>query len=91
MNPDRGIWEDENYCWVVLCKNHWYHVRENFLFRHRIILGRTDAVSPPPKLHAPFSVKCDTCEREYLYDPSDLLRYEAELPDSFTPHLLFHE
>jgi hypothetical protein len=30
------MWEDANYCWVVLCKNYWFHVRQNFFFRHRI-------------------------------------------------------
>lgn len=30
------MWEDANYCWIVLCKNHWFHVRQNFFFRHRI-------------------------------------------------------
>ena len=42
------MWEDANYCWVVLCKNHWFHIRQNIFFRHRIPLGQTHAVTPLP-------------------------------------------
>src|SRR5947207_1812117 len=31
-----GMWEDSRYCWVVICKNHWFHVRQNIFFGHRI-------------------------------------------------------
>jgi hypothetical protein len=87
--PQHGFWEDNNYCWVVLCKNHWFHMKQNVFYRHRIIIGETDAVSPPPALQGPFSVRCDSCGREYQYKPSDVLRSEAELPEGFKPHPLF--
>ncbi len=25
----KEMWVDSHYCWVVLCKNHWYHVPKN--------------------------------------------------------------
>jgi len=87
--PQPGYWEDRSYCWVVLCKNHWFHLRQNWFYRYRIALGETDAISPPPTLEGKFPVKCDSCGREYFYKPSDVLRYEAELPKSFKPHPLF--
>src|SRR5258708_38961019 len=34
-------------------------------------------------------VRCDECHKEYRYKPSDLLRFEQELPESFSPHPLF--
>ena len=34
------MWKDANYCWVVLCKNHWFHVRKNLFFRHKIPLAQ---------------------------------------------------
>ena len=83
------MWDDINYCWVVLCKNHWFHMRKNLFFRHRIPLGETDAVSPPPSLHAGFKVRCDACRKEYEYEPSDLLRHEVKPEETFTPHPLF--
>jgi hypothetical protein len=83
------MWEDSNYCWVVLCKNRWFHFRQALLTSHRIPLGETDAVMPLPPLDGRFSVRCDDCGKEYLYIPSDVRRYEQELPESFTPHPLF--
>ncbi len=87
--PQQGPWEDRSYCWVVLCKNHSFHKQQNVFYRHRIVLGETDAFSPPPTLKGRFSVRCDSCGREYLYEPSEVLRYETELPESFVPHALF--
>ena len=87
--PQHGPWDDPSYCWVVLCKNRWFHMRQNMFYRYRILIGETDAVSPPPALHAPFSVTCDNCGREYHYKPSEVLRYEAEVPKAFKPHPLF--
>ena len=83
------MWEDSNYCWVVLCKNTWFHFRQSLFSSHRIPLGETDAVMSPPALDGPFRVRCDECGKEYLYKPSDLRRHEQELPESFTPHPLF--
>src|ERR1700687_2899426 len=83
------MWEDDNYCWVVLCKNNWYHLRNNLFFKHKIPLGQTDVYMPLPDLKSSFRVKCDECHKEYLYKPSEVLRYYQGLPMSFTPHPLF--
>lgn len=85
------MWEDANYCWVVLCKNHWFHMRQSFLVRHRIPLAETDAVTPPPRLPQHFTVRCDECRKTYSYKPKDVMRSELEVPVSFTPHPLFRE
>jgi hypothetical protein len=73
------MWEDANYCWVVLCKNHWFHIRQNIFFRHRIPLGKH------------FTVRCDAYGKRYTYKPKDVRRLELELPESFKPHPLFRE
>jgi hypothetical protein len=83
------MWEDSNYCWVVLCKNHWFHLMKNFLFKHRIPLGYADAYMSVPSLKGHFSVKCDVCGAVNSYEPSEVMRVEQDLPDSFTPHPLF--
>jgi hypothetical protein len=83
------MWEDANYCWVVLCKNHWSH--KNIFFRHRIPLGQTDAVTPLPPLGKHFTVLCDECRKAYTYEPKDVRKVELELPESFEPHPLFRE
>jgi len=87
----KEMWVDSHYCWVVLCKNHWFHLRQNLFFRHRIPLAETDPVAPRPFLEGRFAVRCDDCRKEYSYKPSDVLKYEQELPDSFTPHPLFRD
>jgi hypothetical protein len=83
------MWEDTHYCWMVICKNHWYHLRQNIFYGHKIPLGETDVYAPPPALKSSFSVRCDDCRKEYLYKPSEVVRHEQELPKSFTPHPLF--
>jgi len=83
------MWEDNHYCWVVLCKNYWFHLRQNLFFGHKIPLGEADAISPCPVLHGPFTVRCDECGKEYLYKASEVRRFDQELPESFTPHPLF--
>jgi hypothetical protein len=85
----KDMWVDSHYCWVVLCKNHWFHIRQNLFFRHRIPLAETDPLAPRPSLDGHFRVRCDDCSKEYFYKPSDVLRFEQELPESFTPHPLF--
>ena len=85
------MWEDASYCWVVLCKNHWFHMRQNFFFRHKIPLAETDAVTPLPPLGKHFTVRCDDCRKTYRYKPTDVRRVELELPASFKPHPLFQE
>src|SRR6202049_1706560 len=83
------MWEDNSSCWVVICKNNWFHNRLNLFFKHQIPLGETDVYAPPPALQGNFTVRCDECHKEYLYKPSDVLRHDQELPVSFTPHPLF--
>jgi len=85
------MWEDPNYCWIVLCKNHWFHMRQSFLVRHRIPFAETDAFASPPPLPKHFTVRCDQCRKTYTYKPKDVLRSELELPKSFKPHRLFQE
>jgi hypothetical protein len=85
------MWEDSSYCWVVICKNHLYHIPRNFIYRHKIPLGETDGVASRPPLNGPFRVRCDMCRKEYVYKPSDVTRIERELPASFVPHPLFHD
>jgi hypothetical protein len=87
----KEMWVDSHYCWVVLCKNHWFHLRQNLFYRHRIPLAETDPVAPRPSLEGRFRVQCDDCRKEYLYKPSEVLKYEQELSDSFSPHPLFRD
>jgi hypothetical protein len=91
QKPPHTAWEDSSYCWVVVCKNHWFHRRPNIFHVHRIPLGETDAVTPRPKIGRPFLVRCDDCRTQYAYKPSEVLRYEQEVPESFAPHPLFRE
>ena len=85
-----GIMEfSKQYYWVVLCKNHLFHNRQNRSSGHQILLGETDEVLSPPRLGVPFKVKCDDCDKEYSYLPSEVLRSEAEPPPFFVAHPLF--
>src|SRR5437879_2527073 len=84
------MWEDSHYFWVVLCKNHWFHLRKNLYFRHRIPLAETDAIAPRP-VDCHFRVRCDECGKEYVYEPSEVLRSNQGPPELFTPHPLFRE
>jgi hypothetical protein len=88
MESTAGAWQDIHYCWVVLCKNYWFHMQQNLFFRHRIPLAYTDPFSPVPDLEGPFEVRCDDCGKTYVYKPSDVRRYEGEVP-KFTTHPLF--
>jgi hypothetical protein len=83
------VWEDSRYCWVVFCKNHWFHFRQALFSSQRIPLGETDAVMPPPALSGRFRVRCDVCGKQYFYRPSEVRKYEQELPEPFAPHPLF--
>jgi hypothetical protein len=83
------MWEDYSYCWVVMCKNHWFHSRQNLYSKHKIPLAETDFYAPPPALKSSFLVKCDECHKEYIYKPSEVSRHDQELPASFIPHPLF--
>ena len=81
-------WQDIHYAWVVLCKNYFFHMRQNLFFRHRIPLAYTDPFSPVPHLKGSFKAACDDCHRTYVYRPSEVRRYEGELP-RFKTHPLF--
>ncbi len=83
------MWEDTSYCWVVVCKNHWFHRTQNLFFGHKIPLGETDPYEPPPSLDGRFAVRCDDCGKEYLYKPDEVRRFQQELPESFSAHPLF--
>ena len=82
-------WENSSYCWVVICKNVKSHRQANLMAGHKIPLGETDAVEPPPAINGLFVVQCDDCGKEYSYGPDEILRLELELPASFSPHPLF--
>ena len=82
-------WDNPNYCWVVICKNKRFHRQANTMFGHKIPLGETDAVSPPPPVAGLFHARCDECGEEYEYEPTVLLRAELTPPNGFAPHPLF--
>jgi hypothetical protein len=88
VEPVTGAWQDIHYHWVVLCKNYFFHMRQNLFFRHRIPLAYTDPFSPVPDVEGPFKVRCDDCGKTYVYKRSNLRRYEGEVP-KFTTHPLF--
>ena len=83
------MWEDSSYCWVVLCKNRIYHFPRNMFYKHKILLAETDAATSRPPLTGPFKVRCDMCSKEYVYQPSDVVRIEREIPEGFVPHPSF--
>lgn len=81
--------DSNQYFWVVLCKNHRFHRRQNFFFAHKIPLAETDAFLPPPLLDGHLMVRCNDCGQEYSYAPKELVRIQLEYPESFTPHPSF--
>jgi hypothetical protein len=52
---------------------------------------RNDAVTQCPIGNCTFTVRCDKCGKENSYRASDVLKFEMEPPESFTPHPLFAE
>lgn len=82
---------EREYYWVVLCKSRLYHLLQNKMTSHPILLGEADSVSPPPPLNGGFRVRCDDCGRERVYHSGDVLRFETEPPASFAAHPLFRE
>lgn len=84
-------WLDHDYCWVVVCKNRRFHRHPNPFRIHRIPLGQTDTLEPRPRINSPFDVRCDECGKTHTYQPSEVLRYEMDVPPSFVPHPLFRE
>lgn len=81
--------DETQYYWVVLCKNHRFHKRQNIFFDHSIPLAETDAVASPPLLSDKFKVRCDSCGEEYTYKPKEVLRAELEYVGDIIPHPLF--
>jgi hypothetical protein len=88
IEPASEAWQDITYCWVVLCKNYFFHMQQNLFFRYRIPLAYTDPYSPVPEIDGPFEVRCDNCGKTYVYKRRDLRRYEGEVP-KFKTHPLF--
>ena len=82
-------WNQSAYCWVVICKNVRFHRHANINSGHKIPLGETDAMTPPPAITSLFVVQCDECGKECSYGPEDVLRLELSLSEPFTPHPLF--
>jgi hypothetical protein len=89
--PHRAVWGDCGCCWVVVCKNHWFHRKRNLFKVHRIPLGAADTAFTRPAIKQHFVAQCDECFKEYVYKPSEVLRWEMEAPTSFVPHQLFRE
>jgi hypothetical protein len=81
--------EDRDYFWVVLCKNHRFHHKGNLSYAHQIMLGETDAYSPPPMLTQKVTVRCDSCGETYSYKATEILRNVMEIPTEFVAHPLF--
>jgi len=79
-----------DYYWVVLCKNHRFHHKGNIAYEHHILLGVTDAFASLPILPEKIKVRCDSCGEEYSYKETDMLRDEAQIPESFNAHPLFN-
>jgi hypothetical protein len=77
------------YCWVVICKNRWFHHRQNLFSGHKILLGETDALTPCPVIDQLLMVRCDDCGKEYVYNPLQVFRFETEITEPFIPHPLF--
>jgi hypothetical protein len=84
------LWEDSDYCWVVICKN-WGHLRQSIFHGHRTPLGVSDAVAACPVNQGQFPVRCDLCGKEYLYKRRDIFRYEQMPRESFIAHPLFKQ
>jgi hypothetical protein len=86
---ESSLWENSAYAWVVICKNKRFHKHTNVMYGHKIPLGETDPYANPPTLSGTFTVLCDECGKEHSYEPSEVLRYELEVPATFKPHPLF--
>ena len=81
--------EEKNYCWVVLCKNRWFHFRRSFFKGHQIPLGQTDSAESLPLVDDSFPAPCGDCGKEYVYKASEVRKSKYKVPASFTPHPLF--
>ena len=84
-----SAWGQSSYCWAVICKNVRFHRHANVNSGHKIPLGETDAVTPPPAITGFFVAVCDECGKEFSYRADEVVRVELALPESFAPHPLF--
>ena len=83
-------WDEScSYAWAVICKNSRHHHRQNQVVGHKILLGESDSFESLPALPWRFPVRCDDCGRISCYRPSEVLRYQAEPPESFAAHPFF--
>lgn len=83
------MYDDREYFWVVLCKNHRFHHKGNLSYSHPIALAETDEYSPLPMLTQQITVRCDNCGHEYSYKATEVLRNEMSMPAGFVPHPMF--
>lgn len=81
--------QEKQYYWIVVCKNRRFHQRQNRLFGHPIPLAEADFYSAMPPLESRFGVQCDECGEEYVYRPSDVMRFEMYPPEVIVTHPLF--
>jgi len=80
---------EKQYYWIVICKNHRFHAKQNKFFGHPIPLAETDFYSDMPSLENPFRVQCDECGKDYTYRPSDVMRFEMYPAELIVTHRLF--
>lgn len=88
-NMDLIMSHETCYYWIVICKNHRFHNRQNQLFGHKILLAETDGCSAMPVLDGRFTVRCDDCGQEYSYKSKNVWRLESDYTGDFRPHPLF--
>jgi hypothetical protein len=82
---------DSSYARIVVCKEPYLSLSAHHVYRHKIILAETDATASRPPVSGPFKARCDMCGKEYVYQHSDVLRIEREIPEGFVPHPLFRD
>lgn len=80
--------EEQNYYWVVTCKNVEFHKQKNPFSGHRIALAKTEVGAPHPDHIGRLSVVCDECGKQFAYESADVLMWLGT-PASFTPYPAF--
>ena len=73
----------------MTCKNYEFHREKNPFHGHRIPLGKMDEQMTRPDIPERLVVRCSDCSKEFQYDRSEVLRFQLQLPERFTPHPLF--
>jgi hypothetical protein len=73
---------EKEYYWVVLCKNHLFHNRQNRFSGHKILLAETDAVLPRPRLGGSLRVRCNDCGKSM---PTVPLRFSGSNWNRLSP------